>query len=277
MKKTLLSILAAAVAAGPATPADPPGKGDKKSVQSEHKLKAKVTTTDRRTKKPVTKAVEMGYLLYLPEGYEKPKGKSPKRWPLMLFLHGAGERGTDLALVKKHGPPKLVERGKRFPFLIVSPQCPRGQWWNADVLTALLDEVVAAHAVDEDRVYVTGLSMGGFGTWALGAKTPRRFAALVPICGGGDTKTAARLKDIAVWAFHGERDRLVRPERSRQMVKAIQAAGGKNVKLTVYPDAGHNSWTRAYAEPGLYEWLLKQKRSGKAKPAKQPKVLKTRT
>ena len=273
MSKILLMMLAAALAA-PAKPAAEPAR---KSVQTEHKLEAKITTTNPRTKKPVTKTVRIGYLLYLPEGYEKPKGKSPKRWPLMLFLHGAGERGTDLALVKKHGPPKLVERGKRFPFVIVSPQCPRGQWWDADVLTALLDEVVAGHAVDEERVYVTGLSMGGFGTWSLGARTPRRFAALVPICGGGDPKAAGKLKGIAIRVFHGEKDRIVRPSKSRQMVDAIRAAGGKNVKLTVYPEAGHNSWTKAYADPELYEWLLKQKRGSKAGPAKQLDVLKTRT
>lgn len=269
MSKTILTILAAALAAADAPP-KPAAEPPKASVQTEHKFQTKITTTDAKTEKQTTRTVEMGYLLYLPEGYRKPRGEGTKRWPLMLFLHGAGERGTDLALVKKHGPPKLVERGRSLPFIVVSPQCPRGRWWDTDVLAALLDEVVGRLAADTDRIYVTGLSMGGFGTWNLGAASPQRFAALVPICGGGDPKTAAKLKGVPVWAFHGGRDPVVRPEKSRQMVDAIKAAGGKDVKLTVYPEAGHDSWTKAYDDPALYEWLLKQKRAGGGKPAGQP-------
>ena len=107
-------------------------------------------------------------------------------WPLMLFLHGAGERGDDLELVKKHGPPKLIEAGKDFPFIVVSPQCPQGRWWEPVELATLLDEIVEKQKVDKDRIYVTGLSMGGFGTWSLAAFQPGRFAAIVPICGGGE-------------------------------------------------------------------------------------------
>ena len=125
--------------------------------------------------------VEMGYLLSLPKDYE-----TKESWPLVLFLHGSGERGDDLELVKKHGPPKLIGEGKEFPFIVVSPQCPGSQSWRAIELTALLDEVTRTQKVDQDRIYVTGLSMGGFATWELAAFAPTRFAAIAPICGGGD-------------------------------------------------------------------------------------------
>ena len=123
------------------------------------------------------------YLLFLPKDYD---AKSRKTWPLILFLHGSGERGTNLWSVARHGPPKLVKTQADFPFIVVSPQCPSGQTWNNDTLLALLDEVAAHYQVDATRVYLTGLSMGGFGTWSLGLEHPERFAALAPICGGGD-------------------------------------------------------------------------------------------
>lgn len=221
------------------------------------------------------KTLRMSYLLYLPPGH----GKDKQRWPLMLFLHGAGERGTDLSVVKKHGPPKLVEKGQSFPFVVVSPQCPRGVWWDSNVLTALLDEVCAKYAVDTDRVYLTGLSMGGFGTWRLAALHPERFAAIVPICGGGDVKDAPRLKDIPTRVYHGGKDPVVRVGLSEQMVEAMKKAGAKDVTLTVYPDAGHDSWTKTYDDPELYTWLLKQTSKGREKPvpATQPAEIKART
>lgn len=200
----------------------------------------------------------MRYLLYLPKGYGR--SGAGKRWPTMLFLHGAGERGSRLANVKKHGPPKIVETRRDFPFLLVSPQCPADNWWSPDVLVPLLDEIVATFAVDEDRLYVTGLSMGGYGTWALAAEAPDRFAAAVPICGGGNPRKAARLKRLPIWAFHGAKDPLVPLAESEKMVAAVRRAGGRKVRLTVYPEAQHDSWTRAYDEAGLYDWLLRQKR-----------------
>ena len=196
----------------------------------------------------------MDYLLFLPQDYEKKDS-----WPLMLFLHGAGERGDDLELVKKHGPPKIVETKKDFPFILVSPQCKSRRWWEPFELTALLDDVVAKYKVDEDRIYVTGLSMGGFGTWSLASHTPDRFAAIVPICGGGEPYWTRRFVHLPVWVFHGAKDFAVPLERSEEMVEALKKHGG-NVKLTVYPDAGHDSWTETYDNPELYEWLLQQKR-----------------
>ncbi len=201
--------------------------------------------------------VTMDYLLFLPDGYDQQES-----WPLMLFLHGAGERGDDLKLVKKHGPPKIVETKKDFPFIVVSPQCKPNIWWQPMKLIALLDEIVAKYKVDEDRIYVTGLSMGGFGTWALAAQTPDRFAAVAPICGGGEPYWARRFPPLPVWAFHGGKDFLVPPRRSEEMVEALKKFGGKP-KLTVYPDAGHDSWTETYDNPELYEWLLEQKRASR--------------
>lgn len=207
--------------------------------------------------------VTMKYLLYLPKDY------GPKdSWPLMLFLHGAGERGANLELVKKHGPPKLVEAGKELPFIVVSPQCPQGRWWEPMELATLLDEIVEKHKVDKDRIYVTGLSMGGFGTWTLAAYQPKRFAAIVPICGGGEPFATMLLAHVPAWVFHGAKDPVVPLERSQKMVDAMKKFGG-NVKLTVYPEAGHDSWTETYANPQLYEWLLQQKR-----PAQKPDDLK---
>ncbi|QDS91571.1 Prolyl oligopeptidase family protein [Roseimaritima multifibrata] len=201
--------------------------------------------------------VEMDYLLALPKDYDKQDS-----WPLILFLHGAGERGDDLELVKMHGPPKLIGEGKDMPFIVVSPQCPKNVWWEPIELSALLDQVIKKYKVDEDRIYVTGLSMGGFGTWELAAFTPDRFAAIAPICGGGEKYWTRRFVHLPVWAFHGAKDTGVLPERSQSMVDALKKQGG-NPKLTIYPEAGHDAWTETYNNPDFYKWLLEQKREQK--------------
>ncbi len=213
----------------------------------------------------VSRTVTLNYLLFLPRGYE---AQADKRWPLMLFLHGAGERGSDIWLVAKHGPPKIVAEKPDFPFIVVSPQCPSGKTWADDELLALLDDIEAKYAVDKSRVYLTGLSMGGYGTWSLGIAHPDRFAAIVPICGGGDPlkillpdpKRAEALKTLAVWAFHGGKDPVVNLGESQRMVEALKKFGCREVDLTVFPEAGHDSWTEAYANPKLYEWLLQHER-----------------
>ena len=199
----------------------------------------------------------MKYLLYLPKDYEQKPS-----WPLMLFLHGAGERGDNLEVVKMHGPPKLIEAGRQFPFIVVSPQCPKDGWWEPLEVRTLLDEIVGKYKVDKDRIYVTGLSMGGFGTWSLAALQPDRFAAIVPICGGGDPQWAKRIAHVPAWVFHGAKDPAVPLERSKKMVEALKKSGG-DPKFTVYPEAGHDAWTETYANPQLYEWLLQQKRKAK--------------
>jgi len=205
--------------------------------------------------KKVTKLIQVNYLLYLPSAYEK----QDKNWPLMLFLHGAGERGTNIDLVKKHGPPKLIAAGKHFPFIIVSPQCPRGQWWSVDDLDALITEICERYRVDNNRIYVTGLSMGGYGTWSLAQKFPHRFAAIAPICGGGDPALASVIKDLPVWVFHGAKDKSVPIARSQEMVDALKKVDAK-VKFTIYPEAEHDSWTITYSNPELYKWFLQHKR-----------------
>lgn len=208
--------------------------------------------------------VKLPYLLYLPKDYEQ-----QKVWPLLLFLHGAGERGDDLQLVKVHGPPKLIANGSDFPMIVVSPQCPADKWWQAAHLSALLDQIEQDYKVDQERIYLTGLSMGGFGTWALAAYEPHRFAAIVPICGGGDGFRTRFYPQLPVWAFHGADDDVVPLVNSQLMVDAQKQHGGQP-KLTVYPDAGHDSWTATYDNAEVYEWLLSQRRQETAAGSKSP-------
>jgi len=212
-----------------------------------------------------TVRADLDYLLFLPKGYD---AKAEKRWPMILFLHGAGERGTNIWKVATHGPPKNVATHPDFPFVVVSPQCPERQVWSRDALLGLLDDCTAQYAVDKSRIYLTGLSMGGYGTWDLGLTHPERFAAIVPICGGGQMISvllgsrdrAAALRTLGVWAFHGGKDPVVPLEESQRMVDALKKAGVEDVKLTIYPDTGHDSWVEAYNDPELYEWMLKHQR-----------------
>lgn len=204
----------------------------------------------------VTKRVGYRYLLYLPEAYASQK---ERRWPLLLFLHGSGERGDDLAKVKLHGPPKLLDARADFPFVVVSPQCAAEERWQADALAALLDSVAGRLRVDLDRVYVTGLSMGGRGTWDLAMTYPGRFAAIAPVCGGALPDRACRLKDVPVRAFHGAKDAVVSLSESQTVVDAVRACGG-SAELVVYPEATHDSWTATYADPSLWDWLLSHRR-----------------
>ena len=197
------------------------------------------------------KKATVHYLFSLPETYDK-----ADKHPLIIFLHGMGERGDNLQRVAIHGPPKNVKKGNKTPFIIVSPQCPRTEWWNMTKLSQLLDHILATTKADPKRVYLTGLSMGGYGTWAWAAREPKRFAAAIPICGGGKARTAEKLIDLPIWAIHGDKDRTVPAERSKIMVEAIKKAGGKKVKLTLYPGVGHNSWTKAYNDKEIYKWLL---------------------
>lgn len=206
----------------------------------------------------------VNYLLFLPQDYEKDK----RLWPLMVFLHGAGESGDDVELVKRNGPPKIVEEKKDFCFILLSPQCPQGEWWPFEILNLLLDEIISQYRVDEGRIYLTGLSMGGYGTWHFAVAHRERFAAIAPICGGGPVDQACKLRELPVWAFHGARDNVVPIERSEEMVTALKACGG-NVKFTAYPDANHDSWTATYANPELYDWLLSHRRLIKGEKSEQ--------
>lgn len=194
------------------------------------------------------------YQLFLPRGY---LASGDRLWPLLLFLHGSGERGDDIAKVKVHGPPKVADRQPDFPFVTVSPLLPADEDWDEAKLDAILDHVSARFRIDRSRVYLTGLSRGGHATWRWGAAEPDRFAAIVPVSGRGDPSQACRLKNTPLWAFHGDRDDIVTPFGSFAMVEAVRSCGGKP-RLTIYPDTGHDAWTRTYDDPALYAWMLEQ-------------------
>ncbi|WP_193214354.1 prolyl oligopeptidase family serine peptidase [Luteolibacter marinus] len=213
----------------------------------------------------VGKEQELHYLQYLPEQYDE------GTHPLVIFLHGAGERGDSLEMVKKHGPPKTAMDGHGFPFILIAPQCPAERWWNPDEIIALTRELTKKLRVDPTRVHLTGLSMGGFGTWACLAKAPELYACGVPICGGGDPSSAGTLKNIPIWAFHGDQDDVVPATKTREMEKAILAAGGTRLRTSYYPDAKHDSWSQAYSTPALFAWMMLQQRP--VKTTKRMKIL----
>jgi predicted peptidase len=212
-----------------------------------------------------TQNLTVRFMLFVPRDY-KDDGAP---WPLLLFLHGYGEcSDTDLDRVKIHGPAKIVDSRPDFPFVLVTPQCPTFERdmdkiikaWRPEQLIQLLDQVSHELNIDRRRVYVTGLSMGGFGTWRIVAAHPERFAAAVPICGGGEPETmAAALRDVPIWAFHGAKDEVVPLVRSQEMVDAVRRAGG-NVRFTVYPDVAHDCWVRTYDNQQVYDWLLSHRR-----------------
>lgn len=202
----------------------------------------------------------MPYLLYLPKDH----GASSTNFPLMLFLHGRGESDGPLAVVKKWGPPRLLDRGEQMPWIVVSPQCPREDSWarptQQALLVKLIEEISTKHKVDKKRIYLTGLSMGGYGSWRLAADRPELFAAVAPVCGGGDPKDAEKLKDVPIWVWHGTEDTAVPLKRSQDMVEAIKAAGGTKIRFTTLEHIGHNSWEAAYCTPELYSWFAKHAR-----------------
>ncbi len=262
------------------------------------------TQTVATFEKSISKKVGYQYLLSLPTGYD---AASDKKWPVILFLHGSGERGTDPWKVAIHGPPKLIRGpvpatsaptpapGTKAPpppapetpearalreqsaaflkanFIVVSPQCPANTWWDDDGVLGLLDDITAKYRTDLTRHYLTGLSMGGYGTWSVAMKYPERFAAIVPICGGGGTVDIRRtgrdkkaaLTSLGIWVFHGAKDPTVPLEESETMVAALKKVGVTDLQLTVYPEAKHDSWTETYNNPELYAWLLKHQRESK--------------
>jgi predicted peptidase len=199
----------------------------------------------------ISQVYDVNYLLYLPEDYFQ----ASKKWPLVLFLHGSGERGTDINIVKRNGPPMLVEEGYKFPFILITPQCPERTSWDNKLLLSLLEDIELKYNVDKDRIYLTGLSMGGSGTWSFAIEYPKIFAAIVPISGGGEPDDVCALKDVPVWVFHGEKDDVVPIKEDSDMVDALRQCGG-NVKFTIYPQVGHGAWVEAYNNPELYNWLL---------------------
>jgi predicted peptidase len=199
---------------------------------------------------------EAKYVIFVPHDY-----KGDKPFPLILFLHGAGSTGTDGKKQVSGIAAEIRRNEKAFPCLVVFPQSQK-RTWRADSedgkrALAILAEVAKQYQVDARRVYLTGLSMGGSGTWSLAVAHPEQWAAIVPICGRGDPRQAAKIKHIPCWCFHGDADPTVKVDLSRDMIKALKEAGG-DPKYTEYPGVGHNSWTKAYGTKELYEWLLKQ-------------------
>jgi predicted peptidase len=212
------------------------------------------------------RAAALNYLLFVPAGYAE---APDKKWPLLVFLHGSREVGADVNRVKRAILPQMVEDNPDFPFIVVSPQAPsRANGWypSLKAIEALLNELQATLAVDPDRVYLTGLSMGGYGAWALAMDDPDRFAAIAPVVGGYfyNPKQLCELRDKPIWVFGAKKDRNVPGRESERVVNALKACGG-NPKFTVFENANHDQgWELAYTTTEIFEWLLQQRRGAAA-------------
>jgi predicted peptidase len=217
---------------------------------------------------------EVPYRFAAPE-----KTEEGKQYPLVLFLHGSGQRGTDNKAQLQHGVSDILKGAADIgeSAFLIAPQCPPGRWWAKptpdwigladeeqngllEAVLALIEETAAKHPIDRKRIYITGLSMGGFGTWDLLARSPETWAAAIPICGGGDPKSAPKFKHIPIRIYHGDADNVVRPQSSKQMATALGNIGGK-ATIQLYPGVGHDSWTRTYRDPEVIKWLFAQKKS----------------
>ncbi len=198
------------------------------------------------------RCLTLNYLVSLPDGFD---GK--KLFPMIVFLHGAGERGDDIEQVKINALPKYIAEGRKYPAIVISPQCPDGMVWNniAFELKDLIDFAAEKYHADRDRISLTGLSMGGFGTWELIQLFPGLFSAAAPVCGGGMAWRCDVLKDLPIRAFHGKKDDVVPLKCSAEMVDAVNGCGG-HAELTVFPKDGHNSWDSAYLKTNVVDWLM---------------------
>ncbi|MCF0233414.1 MAG: prolyl oligopeptidase family serine peptidase [Thermoguttaceae bacterium] len=195
--------------------------------------------------------------------------KSDAGYPLLLFLHGAGERGDNPALVGVHGPFKILanaDRAKEWKFFTVAPQCPGVRFWSPDQMILLIKQICDRYPIDRSRIYVTGLSMGGFGTWGIVAHSENLVAAAAPLCGGYGLEFADKMTKTPIWAFHGDADGAVNYEKDKALVEAVKAAGNEDIVLTTYPGVGHDCWTRTYDNPELYDWFLSKSLESTAKP-----------
>ena len=211
-----------------------------------------VINSELNVEKKVSIGVDYPYTLQFPEGYD-----GREQLPLLIFLHGSGERGDNLDLVRVHGPWKFLSSNPGYRFIVLAPQCKMGEVWDPYKLDILIDEIVSSHPVDPGRIYLTGLSMGGFGTWDLAMLHPGRFAALAPVCGASNLHrlAAQKVKDLPIWVFHGALDETVPYQLSARVVKELEGMGA-NVQFTSYPLAGHDSWTETYQNRELYDWFL---------------------
>jgi predicted esterase len=191
------------------------------------------------------------HLTRLPDGYDKDK----RAWPLIVFLHGSGQRGNDVSQLKNEGPLDYINKGHPLPFIVVVPQCPENEWWDPVRLVRLIDQLEASNRVDSKRIYVTGLSMGGYGTFALAARYPDKIAAIAPMAGAASPENAERIRKVPTWMFHGSEDTIVPTRFSIDMAHALQKLNAP-VKLTIQQGIGHGGWGEAYADPELYAWFL---------------------
>jgi predicted peptidase len=211
----------------------------------------------------------MRYLLFVPKDYDR-----QKKYPLVLWLHGGGSRGDDLKMLLRYGDEHGIgyfaraDNQSKYPSFIVAPQCPQNRLWGDPdseqptaemrLVVEILEKVQADFSIDSRRLYVTGISLGGYGTWDIIGRRPAMFAAAVPICGGGNPSKAPLMVKTAIWAFHGDRDESVDVSESRRMITAIRNAGGEP-RYTEYKGVGHNSWERAFTEPDLLPWMFAQR------------------
>jgi len=194
------------------------------------------------------------YLAYLPDGYDK---NDAKAWPLIIYLHGSSCKGNNLEKLKKYGPPFYLDRGMNVDAIVISPQCPSNKNWTYGTwFESFYKELKDKYNIDPSRVYLTGMSLGGFGTWDIASRYPDYFAAIMPLCGGGQTRMVETLKDIPTWVFHGEVDRKVSLSRSVQMVDALQELGSKP-KFSILKGQGHGI-QKVYSDQNIYKWLLSQ-------------------
>lgn len=191
------------------------------------------------------------YIVKYPDCYKK-----GEKFPVIIFLHGAGSRGNDINALVNNAYFDIIDKHKDFPFVTVAPQCCQNTWFDMfEQLKKFACKISVENFTDKNRIYLMGASMGGYGTWQLAMSLPELFAAIVPICGGGMYWNAGRLVNVPVWAFHGTKDTVVYKEESMNMVDAINACGG-NAKLTIYPENGHDAWSDTYSNRNVFDWLL---------------------
>ena len=220
--------------------------------------------------KPFTKRVSTTlsgrYVVVTPQTY---KTQRDQLWPMIVYLHGGGQGGPDLSNVMQHALPKIALEDPDFPFVLLVPQIAEGKTWEAGAVLALVKRVASSYRVDARRIYATGISSGGYGSWDLAVRYPEWFAAVAPIAGGGNTlelkmAEGARLeplRSIGIWAFHGENDTAVDASESERMVNEFQRLGATDARVTIYPGGPHDIWDRAYRDPALYAWFLQHTRS----------------
>ena len=225
------------------------------SIQMERRGALRVTKTS---------STQFPYLAITPAGFRE----SRQRWPVIVFLHGGDQSGRDVNLLKLNGPPRTALANPDFPFVVIAPQLATGKIWEADAVASFVKQVVPRYRGDVTRVYLTGLSTGGYGVWSAAMKYPERFAAAVPVAGGGDTVLLKHaegayldsLRLLSVWAFHGGNDEVIEPSESQRMVSELNRLGAGDAQVTVFPGAPHDIWNQVFDDPSLYDWLLQKHR-----------------